>query len=162
MRQAREAYTPYNAREAYILTCQTQPHPALCLSSSQVSLHCDLDARTHIALGEALAPLRDEGYLILCSGGVTHNLLELSFGSERVPAWASSYDNWVQDILMHEEHKSKHESYEDAWNSRNRRLAAWMDDSEGVQAAAVIAHPTPENYMALLVAAGETLEGRWH
>ena len=29
----------------------------------QVSIHGDLDPRTHVAMGEALAPLRDEGYL---------------------------------------------------------------------------------------------------
>ena len=33
-----------------------------------------------------------------------------------------------------------------------------MDDSEGVQSASVMAHPTPENFLALLVAAGLKLQ----
>ena len=39
----------------------------------QVSLHKSLDPTKHIAIGRALAPLRDEGVLIVASGMSYHN-----------------------------------------------------------------------------------------
>lgn len=44
---------------------------------------------------------------------------------------------------------------EEAWQGRNERLAAWLDDSESIQQAAAAAHHTPENFLPLLVASGK-------
>ena len=47
----------------------------------QLSLNSNLDLATHIQLGEALAPLRKEGVLIIGSGQITHS----SGGSVKLP-----------------------------------------------------------------------------
>jgi 4,5-DOPA dioxygenase extradiol len=52
-------------------------------------------------MGRRLSPLREEGVLILCSGGMTHNLGELSYSPSTVPAsWAMEFDQWVTDKLL--------------------------------------------------------------
>jgi 4,5-DOPA dioxygenase extradiol len=43
----------------------------------QVSLTSDLHEEAHLRLGEALAPLRYEGILIVGSGSATHSLREM-------------------------------------------------------------------------------------
>jgi 4,5-DOPA dioxygenase extradiol len=53
-----------------------------------------------LALGRALAPLRDEGVLIVGSGFLTHNLPAMDFRpGAPTPAWASEFDAWVADAL---------------------------------------------------------------
>ncbi|MEM6989164.1 MAG: class III extradiol ring-cleavage dioxygenase [Myxococcota bacterium] len=45
-------------------------------------------------LGRTLAPLRDEGVMLLCSGSLTHNLATLGQGDGVAP-WAQQFDEWV-------------------------------------------------------------------
>lgn len=53
-----------------------------------------------LAMGRALAPLRDEGVLIVGSGFLTHNLRRMSFEpGAPVPGWASDFDAWAGDVL---------------------------------------------------------------
>jgi 4,5-DOPA dioxygenase extradiol len=53
------------------------------------------------ALGRSLAPLRDEGVLILASGSLTHNLASADLsGSTSVPPWAAQFDEWVKKTLL--------------------------------------------------------------
>lgn len=51
-------------------------------------------------LGKKLAPLREEGVLLLASGGMTHNLGEMdpSFNAPPV-SWALAFDQWVAEAL---------------------------------------------------------------
>lgn len=53
------------------------------------------------ALGRRLAPLRDEGVLVLASGGMTHNLasIDLDAPSQIVPAWSRDFDAWAAERL---------------------------------------------------------------
>lgn len=62
----------------------------------QVSLQSGYDPARHIALGRALAPLRDEGVLILGSGLSYHNLRLFGPGA-RIPS--ETFDAWLGQAL---------------------------------------------------------------
>jgi 4,5-DOPA dioxygenase extradiol len=55
--------------------------------------------RELFALGRALAPLRREGIVFLASGGMTHNLAQMSEHVANVPSWSSDFDAWAAEAL---------------------------------------------------------------
>src|SRR5260370_1153907 len=57
-----------------------------------------LNPRELMDLGRKLAPLRDEGVLIMGSGFFTHNLREFVFEGP-VPEWSRDFDEWGRDVL---------------------------------------------------------------
>ena len=83
-----------------------------------------------------LAPLADEGVLVLGSGGAVHNLRRLDWGGRGgPPAWATAFEGWLRDRLA----------------------ARAFDDVVGYRDRApdlALAHPTDEHFVPLLVAAG--------
>nr|WP_315182758.1 class III extradiol ring-cleavage dioxygenase [uncultured Albidiferax sp.] len=101
----------------------------------QVSLKTGLDPAVHIALGRALAPLRDEGVLIVGSGLSYHNLRQ--FGPPgKAPSMA--FDQWLQDTVVAASPAE-----------REARLLDWA-----AAPAARIAHPREEHLLPLMVAMG--------
>ncbi|MFI6639374.1 dioxygenase [Streptomyces sp. NPDC050504] len=62
----------------------------------QVSLPT-LDPQELMEIGRRLAPLRDEGVLIVGSGFFTHNLAALR--SAGVPGWSTEFDAWGREAL---------------------------------------------------------------
>lgn len=62
----------------------------------QVSLRHGYDPAEHFALGRALAPLRDEGVLIVGSGLSYHNLRLFGPGA-KVPS--AAFDAWLGEVL---------------------------------------------------------------
>jgi 4,5-DOPA dioxygenase extradiol len=62
----------------------------------EVSLPAD-DAHAAFDLGRALRPLRDDGVIVIGSGGIVHNLglVHLSEKNSGVDPWAADFDRWV-------------------------------------------------------------------
>jgi 4,5-DOPA dioxygenase extradiol len=102
---------------------------------AQLSVQPLRDARWHCRLGRALAPLRDEGVLILASGGAVHNLRAMDRDGSAVPAWAQAFDEWLAATL-------------DAGNEAE--LMEWTHAAP----EALLAHPSPEHFLPLFVAYG--------
>ncbi len=72
-------------------------YPAADIPVTQLSVQSRLGPAHHHALGRVLAPLRDEGVLVLASGGIVHNLREIAWGPAEPAAWAAAFDTWVAD-----------------------------------------------------------------
>jgi 4,5-DOPA dioxygenase extradiol len=69
----------------------------------QLSIQPGAGAAHHIAMGRALAPLREEGVLVVGSGSMTHNLRELARGGREMeaptPDWVSEFGNWMHERI---------------------------------------------------------------
>ena len=74
-------------------------YPEADIPVIQIALPFIQGPRAVFALGEALRPLRDEGVLLLGSGGFTHNLRDLSWGGGETPAWAQEFHLWASTAL---------------------------------------------------------------
>jgi 4,5-DOPA dioxygenase extradiol len=101
----------------------------------QVSLPDRLDGPSAWALGQALAPLADEGVLIVGSGSLTHNLHEFRGIQGPPEPYVLDFVAWVRDAVG---------------RGDRERLERTLHDAPQAQRA----HPTPEHFWPLLVAAG--------
>lgn len=54
-----------------------------------------------LKIGRALSPLRDDGVLLVGTGGIVHNLRRIDFADQagKVPDWARTFDAWVAGRL---------------------------------------------------------------
>lgn len=104
----------------------------------QLSIDGRLPPAAHLALGQALQPLRGEGVLIMGSGNLTHNLRHafgsLQRGESVTPAWAQSFDA-------------------DAARAVEQHDGAALTRLPSTDAGR-LSHPTPDHYLPLLYAAG--------
>jgi 4,5-DOPA dioxygenase extradiol len=116
-------------------------YPEAQIPVVQLSVQPRLDARHHLALGRALRPLREEGVLILGSGGPTHNLRDFAGQRADTPPYdyAREFDDWLHDVLL---------------NGRETDLADYRE--RGPQARRN--HPTAEHFLPLCVAVGAVAE----
>lgn len=76
-------------------------YPEFDIPALQVSVLHRASAAEHEQLGRALAPLREQGVLIVGSGSLTHNLYEFRGQPIDTPApqWVSSFSDWMADKL---------------------------------------------------------------
>jgi 4,5-DOPA dioxygenase extradiol len=102
----------------------------------QLSVDQRLMGEAHVSIGRALAPLRDEGVLILGTGNITHNMRVGFWQQEEgvVPDWSSTFDRLVAEAT------ARHDV---------ERLARLPETPEG-QAA----HSGFDHYLPLLYVAG--------
>jgi len=74
-------------------------YPDADIPVTQLSIQTRLGPQHHLALGQALAPLRDEGVLIVASGAATHNLQAVFDARFRldapVPDWVAAFAAWL-------------------------------------------------------------------
>lgn len=118
-------------------------YPAADIPVAQLSLLQGGSAREHFEIGLALAPLREQGVLIIGSGSAVHNLRMLAPEGTPPPPWALDFDDWLVDAL-------------------ERRDLADLSAFPGRPKDARIAHPTPEHLLPLFVALGAGwAENRW-
>lgn len=116
-------------------------HPQADVPVFQVSLRSDYDPEAHLRLGRALAPLRDEGVLIIGSGSSYHNLRRF-FGPRGRREDSVQFDGWLRETLV-----------ESASARRSERLREWESAP-----AAREAHPREDHLMPLHVVVGAAEE----
>jgi aromatic ring-opening dioxygenase catalytic subunit (LigB family) len=108
--------------------------PVVTLSLSVLTTG-QFDPALHLAAGKALAPLRDEGVLIIGSGMSFHNLR--AYMRPETPERARAFDAWLTDAV------------ESRQSQRSAQLAEWRSAP-----FAAFAHPREEHLIPLMVAAG--------
>lgn len=114
-----------------------QMYPQADVPVVQLSLVARGSPATHLAIGQALAPLAREGVLVIGSGHVTHNLGDWFRGrhADGAAPYATQFQRWVFEQL----------STDRTDTLLNYRTAA---------PHALRAHPTEEHFMPLFVALG--------
>jgi aromatic ring-opening dioxygenase catalytic subunit (LigB family) len=109
--------------------------PDAAIPVVMLSLQENLDPAHHIAIGAALAPLRDEGVLIIGSGSSYHNLRAFYKGEGRASV---EFDTWLYETATHADP-----------TTRNARLVDWT-----TAPSARACHPREDHLIPLMVAAG--------
>jgi 4,5-DOPA dioxygenase extradiol len=110
-------------------------YPGADIPVLQLSVQSRMGAAHHIALGRALAPLREEGVLVLGSGGFVHNLRTIDWNGGPEPEWSRAFAQWTHEKLV-------------------ARDEAALADYRRRAPQAAEAHPTEEHFMPLFVAYG--------
>lgn len=113
--------------------------PQADLPVLQLSVQPKAGPAHHLAVGRALAPLRDRGVAILATGAVTHNLGAFFRGGygrdSAAPDWVTGFADWIADAAE----------------------TGRIDDLLGYRSRAPHAvdnHPTEEHLLPLFVALG--------
>jgi aromatic ring-opening dioxygenase catalytic subunit (LigB family) len=109
-------------------------YPQADVPIMQLSLQKSLDAGLHLDIGHALAPLRQEGVLIVGSGMSYHNLAAMFSG--RGAEAATAFDEWLGDAVHDPQ-------------TRDDQLKLWRSAPGGRES-----HPREEHLIPLMVAAG--------
>jgi len=105
----------------------------------QLSLPRSWPPQKLFELGRTLAALRDEGVLVLASGGAVHNLGRVAWRGGDAPQWATDFEGWLRERLDAGE-------IDDVVAFRERAPALRM------------AHPTDEHFLPMLVALGASAD----
>jgi 4,5-DOPA dioxygenase extradiol len=112
-------------------------YPAADIPVLQLSMP-DLDPEHLFEVGKRLAPLREEGVLIIGSGFMTHGLPfihEYFLGKPGAPQWSMDFDQWAMEALNRGDVDT---------------LFAFREKAPGMP----YAHPTVEHFAPLFVTLG--------
>jgi 4,5-DOPA dioxygenase extradiol len=112
-------------------------YPQADIPVLQLSIQPHLGTRHHLAMGRTLAPLCEEGVLIIGSGSLTHDLSEFRGHDPNDPApdWVNSFANWIHASLSSS-------ATDDLLDYRHRAPFATKN------------HPTEEHLLPLYAALG--------
>lgn len=110
--------------------------PAADIPVLPLAVNPRADAAWHYRLGQALAPLRNQGVLLIGSGGFVHNLGELDWqGDGELAPWAAAFRDWLRARLLEG----------DIWAALDWQRQAPF---------AARAHPSTEHLLPLFLALG--------
>lgn len=111
-------------------------YPKADIPVLQVSMPSAEGPKGLFEFGRALAPLRDEGVLIVGSGNITHPMMELRRGLPiTTPHFAQEFDEWAAKAIAARQYDVLMDYATKAPDVRRN-------------------HPTPDHYLPLLVTAG--------
>jgi aromatic ring-opening dioxygenase catalytic subunit (LigB family) len=115
-------------------------YPDANIPIAQLSMKNNLDPAEHIKIGKLLAPLREEGVLIIGSGLSYHNLRAFFRGGGPV---SQEFEKWLTSAITSDE------------KARNEFLTHWLEAPH-----ARLAHPREDHLIPLMVVAGAAGEDR--
>lgn len=112
-------------------------YPAADVPVVQLSIDEAEPASYHYALGRKLAPLRDEGVLVIGSGNLVHNLHAYGWGRKEVAPydWAQRFERLAREFLI---------------QGDDAALVAY----ESLGRDALLSAPTPDHYLPLVYVMG--------
>ena len=110
-------------------------YPAADIPVFQVSMPSDLTAESALRYGETLAPLADQGVLIIGSGSLTHNLREFRAGETHVAPYVTEFVDWIRAAAVRGDKQSLVQAMRLAPNAQR-------------------AHPSDDHLLPLMVALG--------
>ncbi len=112
-------------------------YPQANIPVTQLSLVRNVSVASHVAMGQTLAALRDEGVLIVASGAITHQFGWLDWharGDQPAVPQAQAFTDWVADRLAMQDLPA---------------MLAYRTAPHGADA-----HPSEEHFLPLFVALG--------
>lgn len=119
--------------------------PSADIPVLQLSLQPQSGPEYHYRLGQALAPLREQGVLLLGSGSLTHNLFEVQWNAgddeSDVPDYVHDFQRWMHEKLLAED-------------------TAALKDYHRQAPSAERAHPTEEHLLPLFAMLGAGTPGK--
>jgi 4,5-DOPA dioxygenase extradiol len=117
-------------------------YPASDIPVVQLSLDVNLRPEERLDIGHRLAPLRDEGVLILGTGNIVHNLPAMNWSDRHCAPfdWSTRFLGEIRDAIL---------------KGEPERVAAFARLGEDARRAA----PTPEHFWPLLYVLGARQQG---
>jgi 4,5-DOPA dioxygenase extradiol len=116
-------------------------YPGADIPIVQLSVDETRPAGFHYEIGRQLAPLREEGVLIVGSGNLVHNLHTYAWGgrSQDPYDWAIRFEDVAKELILSGAHKT-------------------LVDYEALGPDAALSIPTPDHYLPLLYVLGAAQE----